>query len=867
MRNVRTNLLAGLLLAALATAATSQARAQEYTFTTLAGPDESPGAIDGTASAARFGGGFYIGLSGPCGVTVDSAGNVYVADSYNQTIRKVTPAGVVKTLAGLAGSYGGADGTGSAARFNYPSGVAVDSAGNVYVADTSNDTIRKVTAGGVVTTLAGGELFSGPQGVAVDSGGNVYVADTWNNRIRKVTPGGVVTTLAGLAGSYGTNDGTGSAARFSNPSGVAVDSIGNVYVADTGNHTIRKVTPGGVVTTLAGLAGSNGSSDGTGSAARFNYPSGVAVDGAGNVYVADRDNETIRKVTPGGVVTTLAGNAAIANQWGSPIGGYADGTGSAARFYSPSGVAADFAGNVYVADTGSFTIRKVAPGGVVTTLAGLAGSQGSADGTGGAAQFNGPHGVAVDNATNLYVADTYNCTIRKVTASGVVTTLAGLAGSYGTNDGSGSAAQFNSPSGVAVDSAGNLYVADTGNHTIRKLTPSGVVTTLAGLTGSYGTNDGTGCAARFNGPTGVAVDSAGNVYVADSANDTIRKVTPGGVVTTLVGLAGSWGSADGTGSSAQFHNPSGLAVDGADNVYVADFYNFTIRKVTPGGVVTTLAGLAGSSGSADGTGNAALFCGPEGVAVDSAGNVYVADTWNRSIRKVTPDGMVTTLAGLAGSYGSTDGTGSAARFGGYAGLYIGAPVGPAGLAADRAGKVYVADAYNNTIRLGSVACPDVPRIDQAVGPVGQLRQLDTRPQTAVAWQWRLIREPSGSTAALSAANIRNPTFVPDVADLYVFRLEATDAAGAISIRTLDFTAVPPPPTILLNDGSFGVRSNRFGFNINWAGGMTVVVEASPNLSNPIWTPVGTNTLTSSSSYFSDPQWTNYPSRFYRIRSP
>jgi sugar lactone lactonase YvrE len=770
MKNVRTNLSAGLLLAALGMTATSQAIAQEYTFTTMAGPDESPGATDGTASTARFGGGFYFGLCGPCGVAVDSAGKVYVADSYNQTIRKVTPDGVVRTLAGLAGSYGGADGTGSAARFNYPSGLAVDSAGNVYVADTSSDTIRKVTAGGVVTTLAG-------------------------------------------------------------------------------------------------LAGSNGSSDGTGNAARFRNPSGVAVDGAGNVYVADRDNETIRKVTPGGVVTTLAGNAAIVNQWGSPIGGYADGTGSAARFNWPSGVAVDSAGNVYVADTGSFTIRKVAPGGVVTTLAGLAGSQGSADGTGSAAQFNGPHGVAVDSATNLYVADTYNCTIRKVTSSGVVTTLAGLAGSYGTNDGMGSAAQFNSPSGVAVDSAGNVYVADTGNHTIRKVTPGGVVTTLAGRMGSQGSTDGTGSAAQFNSPSGVAVDNAGNLYVADTGNHTIRRVTPSGVVTTLAGLAGNWGSADGTDSAAQFNNPSGLALDGAGNVYVADFYNCTIRKVTPGGVVTTLAGLAGNSGSTDGTGNAARFCGPKGVAVDNEGNVYVADTWNRSIRKVAPGGVVTTLGGLAGSCGSADGTGSAARFGGYAGLWIDAEAGPEGLAVDSAGNLYVADTYNNTIRLGSVACPDTPTIDRAVGPVAHLRQLDTRPQTAVAWQWRLIREPSGSTAALSAANIRNPTFVPDVADLYVFRLEATDATGAISIRTLDFTAVLPPPTILLNDGGFGVRSNPFGFNINWASGMTVVVEASPSLTNPTWYPLGTNTLTSGSSYFSDPQWTNYPSRFYRIRSP
>ena len=447
------------------------------------------------------------------------------------------------------------------------------------------------------------------------------------------------TTLAGLPSSYGSDDGPGSDARFKNPYGVAVDSAGNVYVADSGNSTIRKVTPSGVVTTLAGLAGSSGSADGTGSAARFAQPQGMAVDSAGNVYVADTSNSTIRKVTPGGVVTTLAG---LAGNSGS-----ADGTGSDARFAQPQGMAVDSAGNVYVAGLlCNHTIRKVTPGGVVTTLAGAAGSYGSADGTGSDARFYVPRGVAVDSAGNVYVADMRNHTIRKVTPAGVVTTLAGLAGSSGSADGTGSAARFDEPYGVAVDSAGNVYVADTWNSTIRKLTPAGVVTTLAGLAGSYGSADGTGSAARFNCTCGVALDSAGNVYVADG-NYAIRKVTPAGLVTTVAGTC-SYGSADGTGSAAHFFLPPSAAVDSAGNVYVADMRNHTIRKVTPAGVVTTLAGLAGSSGSANGTGSAARFNQPYAVAVDIAGNVYVADTRNYTIRKVTPGGVVTTLAGSGG---------------------------------------------------------------------------------------------------------------------------------------------------------------------------------------------------------------------------
>ena len=366
----------------------AQSTYEPYTFTTLAGLAQfdlngdpvGDSSADGAGSEARF--------AGPSGVVADSTGTVYVADAHNNTIRKVTPAGVVTTLAGLAGpdGSGSADGTGSAARFYGPSGVAMDSAGNVYVADSYNNTIRKVTLAGVVMTLAG---LAGPNG----------------------------------SGS-GSADGTGSAAQFNGPSGVAVDSAGNAYVADTGNHTIRKVTPAGVVTTLAGLAGSDGSADGTGSEARFYGPSGVAMDSTGNGYVADTENHTIRKVTPAGVVTTLAGlTQPNPDGLGGFVGGSADGTGSAARFHYPYGVAVDSAGNVYVADAGNHTIRKVTATGVVTTLGGLAGSFGSVDGTGSAARFGsyptccgyppGPYGVAVDGAGNVYVADTLNNTIRK----------------------------------------------------------------------------------------------------------------------------------------------------------------------------------------------------------------------------------------------------------------------------------------------------------------------------------------------------------------------------------------------------------------------------------------------------------------------
>jgi acid phosphatase type 7 len=332
-------------------------------------------------------------------------------------------------------------------------------------------------------------------------------------------------------------------------------------------------------------------------------------------------------------LTVVSADAVLAyaftNFAGQPgFSGSANGNGSAARFYSPYGVALDTAGNAYVADY--YTIRKITPAGVVTTLAGRYASSGSTNGTGTNALFNGASGVAVDNAGNVYVADTYNHRIRKITPGGVVTTLAGS--SEGFQEGTGPAAQFDYPYNVAVDGASNVYVADYYNYRIRKVTAGGVVTTLAG--GTYGSADGIGTAAQFRYPSGVAVDGVGNVYAADNYNHTIRKITPDGTVTTLAGLAQYSGSADGTNSDARFSYPWGVAVDSAGNLYVADQYNYEIRKVTPAGMVTTLAG--GSYGSADGIGRAAQFYYPVGVAVDRQGNLLVADQYNYRITKGTP---------------------------------------------------------------------------------------------------------------------------------------------------------------------------------------------------------------------------------------
>jgi sugar lactone lactonase YvrE len=618
----------------------------------IAGDLGAAGGVDGPITTARF--------TALAGVTVDGQGNVYVSDGH--AVRKISTDGVVTTLAGVASEWGDADGAGATARFNSPQGLATDAAGNVYVADRDNQAIRKITPDGMVSTLAGSSSSMGaddgsgvrarffrPCGVAVDGAGNVFVADTRNYTVRKISPAGVVSTLAGRADEAGSANGPASSARFASPQGIAVDAAGNVYVTDFDSHAIRKISTSGVVTTLAGS--SMGSADGNGASAQFAYPTGLAIDRDGNLYVADSHSLTVRKITPGGLVTTVAG---LADHPGT-----ADGPAATARFNSVHAVAVDRSGNIYATDDAyvqsagatryvkpgpSATVRRIDARGVVSTIAGHRSDlDPSPDGVGAAARFESPSGIVVDRAGTMFVTDATAGTVRRITAAGEVTTFAGKAGATGHSDGLRSDARFDQPTGIALDSAGTLFLTDPVTAVIRKITREGLVSTFAGYAGTKGSADGVGAAARFNAPTGIAVDDHGNLYVTDEWANTIRRITSAGDVTTLAGRAGERGSMDGLADRARFVVPAGITVDRTGNVYVCDYGNRTIRKITQGGDVSTLAGRAGRQGSADGIGPAAEFTGPLAIAADDAGNLYVSD--GNTIRRVTPAGVVTTVAG------------------------------------------------------------------------------------------------------------------------------------------------------------------------------------------------------------------------------
>jgi uncharacterized protein (TIGR03437 family) len=739
-------------------------------------------------------------LGNTWGVAVDATGAVYATDYLDCLVVKTLPSGTLRVVAGngICGYSGdGGPATGASLR---PGGVAVDATGNVYIADSSNNRIRKVTPVGIITTVAGNGQwgYSGdggpataawlgsPQGVVVDAAGNLYIADTYNYRIRKVTPAGVITTVAGDGQQGNSGDGgPATAASLYYPRGVAVDAAGNLYIADTSNWRIRKVTPEGTITTVAGNGQSGYSGDGgLATAAWLNDPTGVAVDAAGNLYIADTYNYRIRKVTPAGVITTVAGNG----QSGYSGDG---GPATAAGLNDPTGVEVDAAGNLYIADGRNSRVRKVTPAGTITTLAGN--GQYRYGGDGGpatAAGLNGPTGVAVDAAGNLYIADAVNNRIRKVTPSGTITTVAGNGQEgYAGDGGPATAASLWLPEGVAVDAAGNLYIADSNNSRIRKVTPAGTITTVAG-NGQWGYSGDGGPAtpAMLGDPGGVAVDAAGNLYIADTGNSRIRKVTPGGTITTVAG--GGSGLGDGGPATGASLRPEGVAVDAAGDLYIADTRNNRIRKVTPSGTITTVAGNGGWSYSGDGgPATAAMLGGPGGVAVDAAGNLYIADTGNSRIRKVTPGGTITTAAGPGQERYSGDGGPATAASLSH----------PQDVAVDAAGNLYIADTGNDRIRKVLAAPPPLSVSRQALtfsaaaGAASIAAQQVVVSGAVVGLAWTAAARASAGGNWLSASPVTGqlPSSISVSAD-------ATNLAGGAYQGAIDISvplAAPPAVSV------------------------------------------------------------------------
>ena len=662
----------------------------------------------------------------PSGVAVDTAGNFYIAAYYQHRIFKVGTTGTITVVAGN-GAYGytgdGVSGGAANASLNYPYAVAVDGSNNVYIADRNNCVIRKVDTTNTITTIAGtpgtcgytGDGGKGtaaqiyyPQGVGVDASGNLYIGDNNNCVVRKVILAtDIISTVAGnhTCGYTGDN-GAATAAELSTTSGVEADSAGNLYIADSGNCVIRKVTKAtGKISTIAGnhTCGYNGDG-GLATSAEMNQIFSLAVNGAGTtVTIGDYYNQRVRQFTVGGNITTVAGN-------GTGCSGTCGegGPATSAEFNGPAGIAATSGGTIYVTNYSNFVIDSFTVGGNLNLAAGNHSGTVETLITNEPPQgviFANPFGITIDSAGNVFVADVNNYMVRElVNSSNLVNFFAGN-GTYGYlgDGGPATAAELRQPFGIAKDSAGNVYIADTNDCLIREVNSAGNISTFAGLVVSgnpqcgYTGDGGAATGAKLNTPYGVAVDSKNAVYIADYANHVIRKVS-GGTITTIAGIGqiSGYGGDGGPATNALLSYPQAVAVDPAGNVFIADYNNCRIREVNAAtGIITTVAGNGTCSFTGDGQATSNGVAYPQGVFVDANDNLFISDYSNR-IRWVSPSGLMTTIAGTGS--GTFNGDGVLATLANLS--------EPTGIALDKSGNILFSD-YNNLRVRGITAFPAV----------------------------------------------------------------------------------------------------------------------------------------------------------------
>jgi uncharacterized protein (TIGR03437 family) len=668
-------------------------------------------------------------LSDAQGVAVDAAGNVYIADADNHRVRKVRPDGIIETVAG-AGVPGFSGDGGEAARalLNAPYGVAVDASGNLYIADLGNRRVRKVMPDGRIETVAGnGQSGSGgdggpaaaaqlsaPRNVAVDSAGALYIADFDGQRVRKVAAG-IISTVAGngVRGAGG-DGGPAASASLAYPAGIAVDPVGALYIADSGNHRIRVVSGGVIATLLTAAAGT-----------ALRTPTGVAAGAGGVLYIADSANHRVVARFPSGDTVTVAGTG---------------GGGVVKSLDTARDVALDAGGGIYIAD--GRKVRRVDPSGAAgVVIAGDGGFGYRGDNEPAVeAALNLPSGVAV-GPEGVYIADERNHRLRVVSAGGIITTVAGTgAPGFGYDGATSVTSPVDRPTGVSVDPGGVVWFTESGGNRVRKLTPGGGMITVAGKDpGGVEGESVAALSARLHAPAFALMDAQGVLYFSDSGAHKVRKIQPGGLLATVAGTGDrGFGGDGGPAAAGLLDTPRGLAFDAAGNLYIADSGNHRIRRVSPDGRIATF-------------GEGAALRNPAGVAVTLQSDVLVADTQNHRVAQLRPDGSLTTLAGSPGIPG----------FGGDGGPAGSALLSaPAAIAVDAVGSIYIADTGNQRIRVleAGLAAPVAdPVVD--LPPLTGLRILNAAsleagrvaPGELVSLVGTRIGPAAGVSAAIPAA--------------------------------------------------------------------------------------------------------------------
>jgi sugar lactone lactonase YvrE len=621
-----------------------------------------------------------------------------------QLNRTNIPNYIISTFAG----GGAGDGiVATNASLSGPTGLALDAAGDLFIADPGEHRVRKVGLNGIITTVAGNgaegyglndsgdgnpatEIALGnPMNVAVDSSGNLFIAELIYGgyfdfgRVRKVSTNGIISTVAG-GGVNAHGDGANATnVAFRPLYSIAVDVGGNLFV---GEDRVYRVSTNGIISSVAGGGTNYPGNGGLATNAQLNAVHGLAADAFGNLFIADTFNNRICKVDTNGLLSTVAGNGTF---------GYCGDGGAAtnASLANPSGLALDLFGNLFFLDVQDNSVRRVSTNGLITTVAGYGNPTNTFYGDGGAATNAGLAlgfaSLAFDSAGNLFIADTGNNRVRRVDTSEIITTVAGGGTGFSGDGGAATNASLASPHAVAFDESGNLFIADTSNNRISRVDAEGIITTVAG-NGSYGSSGDGGAAtnASLAAPSSIAFDRLGNLFIADTGNNRISKVDTKGVITSVAGGSTNGFFGDGgLATNAILNSPQGVALDGFGNLFIADSGNNRIRKVDLNSIITTVAGgdTNGFSGDGGPATNATLAY-PLGIASDDAGNIFIADSSNNRIRRVDTNGIITTVAG-GGKYG---------------GYMNGDPAilnSPAAVGIDGFGNLFIADTWNNRIRM------------------------------------------------------------------------------------------------------------------------------------------------------------------------
>jgi uncharacterized protein (TIGR03437 family) len=763
--------------------------AQSYSITTVAGSSRLGDGSPATSVPLRY----------PYGTAQDASGNIYFADAQDNRVRRVDTKGIISTVAGTGvAGFSGDGGSATQAMFNNPEAVRLDAkAANLYIADYNNHRVRVIVlATGAVTTVAGNGslIWSGDNGtatqipmdvsdIAIDTAGNLYIADYVNSRIRKVIPAGTVSTIAGIAnpGDSGDN-GPATQAAINSPTGISVDAQSSVYFVDSYNNRVRKISSAGIITNFAGT-GAYGYGDpnydgnnGPATSAFMVYPFSTAVEPNGNVLILCV-LELWRVSASSGVITFIAGSDtfAFAGDGGPAIN---------AKFAVPLYVSAAPNDDILISDVGNYRVRKIS-GGNINTVAGTSILDGIPATT---AFLNQPDGLVLDGKGGVAISDTGDSRVRSVPSTGIIANLAG-SGVRGSDTG-----ELFFPRGLAGDSAGNLFIADQENDRVMKIPAGSAMIVEAGNTNTgFGGDGGQANQAMLNSPTGVAVDATGNVYIADNGNERIRVVDLNGDISTLAGNGDFQFLGDnGPAKSAQL-DPLDLTFDNAGNLLVADWFNHRIRKINlTSKVITTVVGIGtpGYSGDGGPATNAQLKF-PKSMAVDKAGNLYIADNGNSVVRRVSATtGVITTIAGNGKSV-----------FNAETGTAIGVSIDPARVAVDASGAVYIADQFNDRIRKLLVQVPALMTIssgDAQSGPPGtslsvavKVADASGMPVGGVSVSFTVSTGTASLSTATATTGGDGTATIQLTLGATVGALKITASAGGLSGVTFNLTVTQP----------------------------------------------------------------------------